>query len=571
MEWCGLEDGCDRYEGTLPGNRCGLYWYFFQTLSGRNEGYIGRTGETAGVCSKPSAFQLTVYESPAVQPEFIKGGVFYHIFVDRFYGTGARVSRKDAVLRDDWGGQPEWRPDQNGEILNNDFFGGNLEGILEKLPYLEELGVSCIYLSPVFEAYSSHKYDTGDYDRIDPMFGTEADFSRLCKEAKKRSMRVICDGVFSHTGADSVYFNREGNYPKNGAYQSKESPYYKWFMFQEYPEKYSCWWNFKTLPTVNKEEPSFREFICGADGIVRKWLRAGASGWRLDVADELPDDFLTDLCEAARQEKPDALLVGEVWEDASNKAAYGVRRHYLQGRQLGSVMNYPFRTGILQFIRQGDASALANAVDDIVRNYPPFALHCLMNGLGTHDTVRALTALGGRELPTASRAEKAAEHMGAHEREWALSLMKLAVLLQMTLPGVPCVYYGDEAGMEGYADPFNRACYPWGQEEKPLQEYYRKVIAIRRDERVFRQGGYETLRAEKGLFAFRRYDEKDELIIAVNRGTEDFVLLEAGAYLDLLTKKRYDESIVISPNTGLLLRREQGGREDSFSSDFQEG
>ena len=259
----------------------------------------------------------------------------------------------DRTIREDWGGQPYWRPNERGEVTNSDYFGGTLRGIEEKLPYLKSLHVTCLYLNPIFEAHSNHRYNTADYTKIDPVLGTEEDFQSLCAAAGRLGIRVMLDGVFSHTGSDSVYFNRQGRYPQPGAYQSQQSPYFSWYHFISWPEKYHSWWGFETLPEVEETDNNYNKYINGRQGVVRKWLKKGASGWRLDVADELPDSFLDQLTEAAKEEKPDAVVLGEVWEDATTKESYGSRRRYLLGRQLDSVMNYPFRNAVFGIFHRG--------------------------------------------------------------------------------------------------------------------------------------------------------------------------------------------------------------------------
>ena len=542
---------------------------------------IGRdelTGQ-AVVTNDPHAWQLTVSEPSYPSPDWIRGGVYYHIFVDRFAKSGKPVRMEGKITRSDWSGMPEYRPDKNGEILNNDFFGGNLAGIIEKLPYLEELGVTCLYLSPIFEAFSSHKYDTSNYMKVDPMFGDEETFTRLCEEAGKRGMRVICDGVFSHTGSDSLYFDEYDRYG-NGALHHPDSPYRNWYYFE--PDGYQTWWGIRTLPRVNKLEPSYQEFINGENGVIRHWLRAGASGWRLDVVDELPSAFLEQLTAAAKAEKPDALILGEVWEDASNKIAYEERKNYFEGDKLDSVMNYPLRRAIIACVREGRSDELATTMQLIMENYPLNVVHCLMNILGTHDTERIITALAGRVLgPEASREQKASIVMDDLEWEAGIRRLKLAVVLQMTLPGVPCIYYGDEAGMEGYNDPFNRRCYPWGAENPDLQEWYRKVIRIRRTHDIFRDGGYKLLTSRDGLFMFERTraaasgdswtaagsgagsgdsagDAAGRIIIAVNCGERHYnlPLPLTSDWTDLLTGVHYKTEALILPGQALILREE---------------
>ena len=480
----------------------GLYWYWFELPE---EGIVisrdPATGQAA-VTRDLRCWQITVCEPAYAAPDWIYGGVFYHIFVDRFAASGEPVYMDGKILRHDWGGMPDYQPNAEGRILNNDFFGGNLAGIVEKLPYLQKLGVTCLYLSPIFEAYSSHKYDTSDYMKVDPMFGDEAGFTRLCEEAGRLGMRVICDGVFSHTGSDSRYFDIHDRYG-DGAYHHHDSPYRSWYYFE--PKGYQTWWGIDTLPRIRKDNPSYQEFITGPKGVVRKWLAAGASGWRLDVVDELPASFLEKLTAGAKAEKADALILGEVWEDASNKIAYEERKNYFDGTKLDSVMNYPLRRGIIDYVRGGDAFSIARPMAQIMENYPLHIVHALMNILGTHDTDRIITALAGRRLgPDAGRKEKAAIRMDDEDWRIGIRRLKIAVVLQMTLPGVPCIYYGDEAGMEGYNDPFNRKCYPWGHENPEIQNWYRRVIAIRRSHKVYVDGSYRLLAARNGLYAFER-------------------------------------------------------------------
>lgn len=576
MSWEKLEGDRDLFVCELPDQlEVGLYWYQFEAESGYESLHSTLEGGRVSFTSDSTRnvhLQLTVYERKYEEPAFLEGGLFYHVFVDRFYrGKDQRIAeelgeqspseemaylcqsdpvksryflrKKDEwfdnyrersiVLRDDWGGEPVWQPDLHKEILNNDFFGGNLAGIREKLPYLQELGVSCLYLSPIFEAYSSHKYDTGNYSKIDVMFGDEEEFSALCREAKEAGIAVMLDGVFNHTGADSLYFNKYGSYDSNGAWNSPDSPYRSWFRFGE-NNSYLSWWGIDTLPTVAKNSQEEQEYLFGENGVIRKWIRLGAAGWRLDVVDELPDEFLKKLVKAAKSEREDAVVLGEVWEDASNKIAYGVRREYFQGEELDSVMNYPWKDAIISYLRDGNAQGLADRVDQICHNYPKEVLSCLMNPLGTHDSMRILTALGCQSLEEMSRERKARSFLSEGEYVKAYRLLKLASLMQMTLPGVPCIYYGDEAGMEGYNDPFNRRCYPWGREDGQLLAWYHALSALRKSHRYFfAQTDCSVLCYEDGLFGFvrkgkdrsgsrGRISRKEHiLMVYVNRGKEE--------------------------------------------------
>ncbi len=346
--WCGMNGNSQEWwECHFTPETPGLYFYHFEVRTQRGSQRISKGFAGDGIFGGNYQWQLTVYDKAFHTPDWLEGGVMYQIFPDRFRKSGAPKGEIPAgrSFHQNWEDQPDWAPNAQGKITNTDFFGGDLKGIEEKLPYLKSLGVTCLYMNPVFESHSNHRYDTADYSKIDPLLGTEEDFRSLCRAAGKLGIRVIIDGVFSHTGSDSVYFNREGRYPTAGAYNSQQSPYYPWYSFRQWPRSYDCWWNFDTLPNVKETEPSYNQYINGEGGIVQKWLEAGASGWRLDVADELPDPFLDNLTAAAKGKDPDALVLGEVWEDASNKTAYGVRRRYLLGKPAGhgDELSFPGR------------------------------------------------------------------------------------------------------------------------------------------------------------------------------------------------------------------------------------
>lgn len=525
--WCGMNgEDHEWWECDFTPEQSGLYFYRFEIDTWRGTlGITSRFGGESGIdefgAPEGECWQLTVFESQYQIPDWLSGGIMYQIFPDRFYRSGTTKYNvpQDRYLHQRWGSQPEWRPNHQGEITNSDYFGGDLEGIIQKLDYLQSLGITCIYLNPIFEAHSNHRYDTADYTKVDPLLGSKEDFKRLCKEANKRGMHIMLDGVFNHTGSDSIYFNRKGRYQTLGAYQSQESPYYDWYQFYQWPEQYACWWNFETLPNVNETNEMYNAYINGTDGVIQTWLKAGADGWRLDVADELPDLFLDDITKAAKQVKPTSMILGEVWEDASNKMAYGQRRRYLLGKQLDSVMNYPFREAIIGFLTGKNPAEMMELIMTVLEHYPPSAIHLLMNHIGTHDTERILTVLGGEPLNGRDREWQSRTKLSQEQRSRGLALLKLASLMQYTLPGIPCVYYGDEAGMEGYRDPFNRGCFPWGHEDAELVNWYRSLGKIRHSCEVLKQGTLEPYYADDDCFVYVRSDEAvgQKLLVAVNR------------------------------------------------------
>jgi len=547
MDLAGVTGVYDIYKCELKIESPGLYWYHFTIYP--NEGEAINVPENPG-----GGFQITVHAPVANNPQWLRGGLIYHIFVDRFNrgvlnakpAIASELSgasqRLGAAYRQDWGGCPYFLPDDEGTVRNNDFFGGNIYGIIEKLPYLEQLGVTCIYLSPVFEAASNHKYDTGDYMKVDPAFGNDEALEILCAEAAKRGMKVILDGVFNHVGCDSRYFNKYGGYDNPGACQGEQSPYYGWFTF--FPDgKYEAWWGIRLLPAIKKSSESYIEFICGENGVISHWMKKGVSGWRLDVVDELPDVFLDPLCEAVKRENSEAAIIGEVWEDASNKIAYDVRRRYFLGGQLDSVTNYPLMNAIVACVKEGKVEQLACAMDDFCKNYPAHVLDSLMNILGTHDTVRILTALSDTRLPEGKEATSVFR-LTDEQLALAKKRLKLASTLQFTLPGVPCVYYGDEAGMEGGADPFNRRCYPWGDEDRDLIAWYMILSRLRSEHGCFKDGKYELVEARAGLFAFTRGHGAQRILVAVNTSPGDRLILADGFNYSLFDSEYVGELAV---------------------------
>lgn len=512
LPWTGMDGDRDLFSAALDTEGyVGLVWY---TL--RLEGLDGRR-ETTG------ELQLTVYDPAERVPRWFGEGVTYQIFPDRFCrltvpNPAGMVGGRTVHVG--WKEEPEYRPDQRGEVRNRDFFGGSLRGIIDRLSYLQDLGVETLYLCPIFEAAENHRYGTADYEKIDPMLGTEEDFSALCRQAHALGMRVMLDGVFNHMGFVSRYFNGDGFYPECGAHQSKDSPYYNWFTFQNWPDRYSAWWGIYSLPAANKRSRAWLDYITGENGIIRRWLRTGADGWRLDVADELPDAVVAAIHTAARAEKPDAVVIGEVWEDGSNKIAYSVRRRHLLGGHCDGLMNYPLRSALLDYLLGGDAGVFRETMERLRQNYPPWAFASAMNALGTHDTTRILTLLGtGSDGKNRSRDWRASYRMTAEERERGEARLRLGALLLYAFPGSPTVYYGDEAGMEGFEDPFNRRTFPWGEENEGLVFWFSALGRARRELASLRRGDFFWLECTGGLLSFARTLEGETVVAASNTGT----------------------------------------------------
>lgn len=563
MFWAGMcGDYHEYWELHFSATTPGLYFYHFELDTPWGKSLIMNTGNGIGDFSaQGNEFQQTVYDKNFKTPDFLKGGIIYQIFPDRFYHSG--VEKKNVpparVLRR-WGEIPYWKEEQMNGIWNNDYFGGDLKGIEEKLPYIADLGVNCIYINPIFEAHSNHRYDTADYEKIDPLLGTEEDLKSLCKTAKEKyGISIILDGVFSHTGCDSKYFNLYNHYNTLGAYNSTESPYFSWYKFINWPDDYHAWWGIKLLPEVIEEDESYRNYICGKDGILRKWLRCGISGWRLDVADELPDIFLDDLRKAVKEENENAVIIGEVWEDATNKFAYGQRRKYLLGEELDSVMNYPFADAVLNFVRYGHGEYFFDSVMNIVENYPPQVLNVLMNHIGTHDTERAITRLAGPDNEGRGRDWQFANNeLPSYDYLKGISMMKMASLIQFTLPGVPSIYYGDEIGMQGMKDPFNRACMQWDNQNEELLKWYKRLGQIRNGAKTLIDGEFVPVFCENSAIAYERVGSDNSVLVAVNNNDEETKLFvgekwnNAYPYFDF---KCENDIITLPPHRYAMLSR----------------
>ena len=514
----------DIFQGTFSMYDTGLYYYYFYISQPFGGFRLFKQGDDANMESG-DMWQLSCVPATFTTPNWAKGAIIYQVFPDRFHKEGTvdlTGKLEPYTVHPNWYEEVDWRPTPEGVVLNNDFYGGNFKGITAKMDYIASLGATILYLNPISKSFSSHRYDTGDYKTPDPMLGTVEDFKELCDAAHARGIRVILDGVYSHTGSNSLYFNKNGAFPGKGAYGDPESPYRSWFTFYNWPNAYNCWWNFDTLPTVNKMDPAFIKYIItDEDSVVAHWLKLGADGFRLDVADELPDEFLKMLYDRVKQLKPDALVLGEVWEDASSKTAYGKRRTYFTNAELDSVMNYPYRTAILNFMRGFDSGrAFKETVMSIAENYPPQVTACNMNLLGTHDTPRILTALV--DDFDGSREEKAKRRLSRNQWEAAHERLLMASFLQYMLPGCPSIYYADEAGMEGYKDPFNRRPYPWGREDEELLAHYRRLGTLRKRQEVLRLGDIRFFQAGDKHLGFSRSYNGQSVKIYANRSADSW-------------------------------------------------
>ena len=524
-------------EIRLPEQPC-LVWYFFllELPDGKRLYYGADSGEGRLMETEPPAYQITVYDPAFTTPAAWREGVCYQIFPDRFRRSSwedfrNRVHYHTAMgrklrIHDRWDEAPCTEP-AAGEVYYSpdDFFGGDLNGIREKLPYLKSLGVTHIYLNPIFESCSNHRYNTSDYHRVDPILGSEEDFARLAKEAREMGIQLILDGVFSHTGDDSRYFNRQGRYDTAGACQGKDSPYYDWYDFKDFPHTYDCWWGFDSLPNVKELTPSYVDFVTGETGVIAHWMGHGLGGWRLDVADELPDDFIRKLRQAVKRQNPEAVLIGEVWEDCSNKYGPEGRRDYVDGDLLDGTMNYPFKDAVVDFlVGRTDAFGLTHRLGMLREHYPKPFFEACMNLLSSHDDVRLLYLLAGSPARNAmSREEQKVYAPSAENLALARRRVPLAFALTLCHPGVPTLYYGDEIGLPGMADPFNRTTYPWGREDAALLCEARRLFPLRQNNPALTRGCTRMGPIHPDVFAILRYlpDGSNAVLLLVNAGQDE--------------------------------------------------
>lgn len=504
-------------------------------------------------------FQITFYDPAFTTPDWLAGAVMYQIFPDRF-ARGAGGVRREGIayhermkrpvhLRAEWDTPITWN--DGAEYDPDEFAGGTLAGIRGKLPYLASLGVGVLYLNPVFEARSYHRYDTADYGHIDPLLGTDDDFRALAAEARKWGIRILLDAVLSHTGADSRYFNAAGTYPEPGAAQGPGSPCRAWYDFENpngTQAPYRCWWGDPTLPEVDERNASWQRYILGEGdprpedgekdapeprGILPRWVRAGAAGYRLDVADEIPDDVLERIRHSVKAADAQAAIIGEVWEDATSKVSYDVRRTYALGNALDSVMNYPLRDALLGFATgMADARQLATFLKTQKSNYPAPMYRCLMNLMSSHDVERQRSVIAAgrmlRDLPRGQQAQ-AVSGITREQDEHAAKLQCLLAGILYALPGMPCLYYGDERGLHGGGDPFCRATFPETDGPRAdcgrdLTAFYQRLGQLRRRTPALRDGDM-TCRAltDDALCILRAGGSDGGAVIAfANRGEGPF-------------------------------------------------
>lgn len=528
----------------------GLYFYYFEFCENGYLKYISNYDFEAKISNNISAWQLTIYDNEFKSPDWLKGGIMYQIFPDRFernkdYFYKSPKNLEERIIHNNWSDIPNSSLDTINYSAK-DFFMGNLMGIIDKKNYIKDLNINMIYLNPIFESSENHRYSTANYFNVDTFLGDNKIFRNLCKKFKEIGINIILDGVFSHTGADSIYFNKYNRYESLGAFNSKESEYYSWFNFRDYPNIYDSWWGFDNLPNLNKENKNYIDFICKKDtGVLNYWQDHGIKGWRIDVLDEFPDIFIDELRKVVKTKDEDCFILGEVWEDSTTKYGYGKRRKYLQGKQVDSVMNYPWRTAIIDFIKNKDAKLFSVRLQTIINNYPHPALDTLMNLLSSHDVERIITVLG-TDIENIKYEDSKNFKLNDTEYKKARELQKIAVFIQFTLPGIPSIYYGDEIGMQGFKDPFNRRTFDLEKADINLLEYYKKLSLFRTKYKESFKSGFMLKIASKNTIAYYRND----ILCIINLSDKPIILDCIKNGEDIFSEKKViftDYGLVVAP------------------------
>lgn len=520
-----------------------------------------------GVTEKDiSYYRLTVYDSSFSVPDWSKDIVYYFIFPDRFkngdksndpkVGVRKFYGNKDIVFHQNWLDKP-YTKDSGVKNFEggNDFFGGDIAGVIQKLDYLKDLGINTIYMTPLFQSPSNHKYDTADFKKIDEAFGTNETYKQLLDEAHKKGIRVIFDASLNHSGADSLYMDRYGKYHSHGAFEKerirKDSPYYDWYIFDEKftnPDQAYAQWANPTLAVFNKSSESYKNFAYkGKDSITQFWMKYGIDGWRMDVVPYVPDDFWREWHKTVKSINPDSFTVAEVWWDTS--------KYYL-GDMFDSGMNYVFRQAVFDYVDGKDARKALNLFEMLRENYPAPAFYSTMNLLSSHDAPRAIFHFGYKD-----------DAVPQQEIQIAKNKLLLATFIQMTYPGAPAIYYGDEVGVTGGEDPGCRATYPWKEEggnfDENLLSRFKELIKLRNDNAVLRRGTVQPVYVDDNIIILARQYEGVTALVATNNSDKNRIVSVNVSTLNLpvvLTDALSQDSVPVSNGMLDLELSAYGGR-----------
>lgn len=553
LEYKGQDEEYAYFEKTIYLERCAIYRYKFSFCSEWTKHYESDEEKIS------VSFEV---------PDWAKDAVMYQIFPDRFYRDYSVPIHEfgKRIIHRDWHELPIVGPDKNGEWAR-DSYGGNFKGIKKRLKYLKGLGIDIIYLNPIFTSSSNHKYDAENFRIIDPFFGGEIDFIEFVRVAHNVGIKVIVDVSFNHVGKDSVYYNKSGAYEEPGAYQGPQSKYFPFFKTRVENGKiiFDYWWGIEDEVVLDKDSKEYQEYICGVGGVIDWLFSLGIDGLRIDVADDLTDYFINLMAEACRRNKPDFLMIIEVW-----KNPFRMNRNYiLDGKSAHSFMNYYFKAPLMDYINLQDDVYLREKINEELQEFPDGTIHTAMNFTSTHDISRQLNQYanegvflekGHEEREWPWKLKKVFEKNQKWQQEYTLprdvyknakKLLKLEDFILTFWPGIFSIFYGDEAGVQGYGNLSNRKSFPWGRRDKDITSYVRKLIKIRHKYWDFlRVTDTNILELTPDKFVFERVKDDQKIIVIVNNGDYDIEVIYRG---EVITMYNADDRVIRSKGAIALL------------------
>ena len=529
------------FEGEIELETKAIYHYYFSFEANHKFMYYKKENRNdINTISKDDMWKMSVNFKV---PDWAQGKIMYHIFIDRFNkGRKEKLEQMpNRTIHNSWKSEVDIGPNKDG-IWNADFYGGDIKGIIEKLEYIKSLGVSIIYLSPIVWSQSNHRYDTADYEKVDPYAGTNGDLKELCIKAHKLGMKIILDAVFNHTGNDSKYFNEFGTYDELGAYQSEKSKYFPFYRkyYANNQIYFDYWWGMKNLPECDGNNEQWQQYIYGPNGIIDLWFSLGIDGLRLDVADELSDEFIEGIRRAVKRNKQDGFILGEVWKNPMRMG-----RGYLEsGKGMDSVMNYTLIDALIRYFKYEDVYKLKEIIRQIMVEYPNDTINSLMNFTSTHDITRAINIFATKEFTYSGEWAWNLNKEGDRiwERDYIISyedykkgkeVYKAYIFLLTFFPGILSIFYGDEIGMQGMGNLANRRPFTWDNIDVDLLQFFKRMGKIRTDEQFLQKANIEIVDITNQYIIFKRIAKNESALIVVNRSGDKIHIPIPNDYKDI--------------------------------------
>lgn len=531
LQYVKNEDGYVIFEDEFNLPTRALYNYYFSFYAKGNFIYYKKNHvESYHSISKEDMWKMSVNFKV---PDWAQGKIMYHIFIDRF-NRGSKSSLEEMpnrTIHKSWDEDITLGPNKNGQWCT-DFYGGDLNGIIDKLDYIKSLGTSIIYLSPVVYSQSNHRYDAADFEQVDPYAGTNEDLKELCDKAHNMGIKIILDAVFNHTGNDSKYFNEFNTFPDLGAYQSSESKYYPFYRkhYNNGKTYFDYWWGMGNLPVCDGHSKEWQDYIYGEGGVIDKWFSLGIDGLRLDVADELTDEFIEGIRKAVKRNKEDGFILGEVWQSPMRQG-----RGYLEGgKGMDSVMDYLLVNALIRYYKYGDAGFFNHILNEIMREYPEETINSLMNFTSTHDISRIINILGTNEFKyngtwawdeiNGDREYQKNYRLSKEDYELAKKIYISFLWNLGFLPGTLSIFYGDEIGMQGLGNLANRRPFTWNKGDLDILRNVQAIGKIRNNEKFLEKASLDIIDInDKNMSYIRRLGNEEAYVLLSRIGNKEKV------------------------------------------------